>query len=74
MKAPGVSQVLFVYTFTMLLALAYTASKFALSWELPSTQNYFPRIWSRKSANSAPAISRANFLFYQRRVGRLRLQ
>ncbi|RAO69573.1 uncharacterized protein BHQ10_005585 [Talaromyces amestolkiae] len=31
MKAPGVSQVLFVYAFTMLLALAYTASKFALS-------------------------------------------
>lgn len=29
MKSPGVSRVLFIYTFTMLLALAYTASKFS---------------------------------------------
>lgn len=74
MKSPGVSRVLFVYTFTMLLALAYTASKFALSWELPASQNYFPCIWPRKITDSASSISRANFLFYQRRVGRLRLQ
>lgn len=33
-KSPGVSRVLFIYTFTMLLALAYTASKFARSQHL----------------------------------------
>ncbi|KUL86641.1 hypothetical protein ZTR_03088 [Talaromyces verruculosus] len=36
MKAPGVSRVLFVYTFTMLLALAYTAMS---SWEATASVN-----------------------------------
>lgn len=71
MKAPGVSRVLFIYTFTMLLALAYTASKFAFPTQLLVPQNYCP---PRTRANSVSTLSCANFLFYQCRAGRLRLQ